>query len=78
MRSLISVFALLLGCSAAHGQSLTTPRTFAPARAQAWNSEQLECLVRKSNGKRECHTRTEWRKIADQLAKADAQRALVR
>ena len=26
-----------------------------------------ECLVRKSNGKRECRSRAEWRKIADNL-----------
>jgi hypothetical protein len=76
MRPFISMFALLLGCSAAHAQNLSSPRTFVPARAHVWNGEELECLVRKRDGKRECHTRTEWRKIVDQLAKADARRVL--
>ena len=74
MRFLLLLGALLSGCSAAYAQSLSSPRSFVPARAGVWNSEQLECLVRKSDGKRECHTRTEWRRIADQLADADARR----
>jgi hypothetical protein len=32
-----------------------------------------ECLVRKSDGKRECHTRAEWRQIAARLERSDGQ-----
>ncbi|MDT8757141.1 hypothetical protein MZO42_00380 [Sphingomonas psychrotolerans] len=68
MRRLIALVSLVAASSEASAQRLASPRNFVPARAQVWNGEQLECLVRKSDGKRECHTRTEWRRIARQLA----------
>lgn len=70
MRSLVLIVSFFVASSAAWAQQVATPRTFVPARAQVWNGEQLECLVRKSDRKRECHTRTEWRRIARQMAKA--------
>ena len=70
MRSLMLIVSLIAASPQAFAQQVASPGMFVPARAQVWNGEELECLVRKSDRKRECHTRSEWRRIARKVAEA--------
>lgn len=83
MRICILVVPLLVVGSSAYAQSQDSSRPglgYVAAQVETQNrnhlspsSERTECLVRKSDGKRVCNTRAEWRKIAEQLAKAEEQ-----
>ncbi|MCW3845768.1 hypothetical protein OF829_00845 [Sphingomonas sp. LB-2] len=76
MRALIFLASLATVSSAAFAQSQDSSRPalgYVSARTEAVNRshlegrERYECLVRKSNGRQECHTRAEWRRIAMQI-----------
>lgn len=82
MRICLLVVPLLVAGSNAYAQSQSSARPalgYLAARVETENrnhlpaGERAECLVRKSDGKQVCKTRTEWRRIAEQLATAEEQ-----
>lgn len=83
MRLCILLVSLAAAAPGAHAQSQSSSRPalgYLAARTETENrnhmigrGDRLECLVRKKDGKRVCHTRAAWRNIAAQIAKAEAQ-----
>ena len=84
MRKVLFISLLAIG-STAHGQNNSRPRPFYEDRGMAVVNENTsrlgatpdyrECLVRKADrrGRRVCHTRAEWKRIAERLSKDDQQ-----
>jgi hypothetical protein len=78
MRVLILAVSMMMASSSAvaQGQNLSPVSLGSAAtRLESENRANMntrgrdeECLVRKATGKRECRTRSEWRKIAKQLS----------
>jgi len=82
MKMVLLISLLVIGPTA-HGQNVVRERPLYEDRGLTVgyeNSSRLgatpdyrECLVRKADRRRVCHTRTEWKRIAERLSKDDRQ-----